>query len=255
MLANYHTHTWRCNHASGTEEEYVQNAIARGMHTLGFSDHSPYCFPEGYYSHFRMKPDLLEDYSRAVLSLKEAYRQQIGIHLGVELEYYPAYFSDTLKMLRDHGVEYAILGQHFIGNEINESYSGGATAEEARLARYCRQSMEAMETGLFSYMAHPDLLRFTGDEHIYRMHMSQLCRKANECGLPLEINLLGLKEGRHYPNRLFWQIAAEEGCKAIIGCDAHKAEALLDTVVEQQALQLAAEYGIPVVETVELRRL
>ena len=27
MLANYHTHTWRCNHASGAEEEYVQNAI------------------------------------------------------------------------------------------------------------------------------------------------------------------------------------------------------------------------------------
>ena len=27
MIANYHTHTWRCNHATGREEDYVLNAI------------------------------------------------------------------------------------------------------------------------------------------------------------------------------------------------------------------------------------
>mgnify|MGYP002536991270 CR=1 FL=1 len=26
MIANYHTHTWRCMHASGTEREYVEKA-------------------------------------------------------------------------------------------------------------------------------------------------------------------------------------------------------------------------------------
>ena len=31
MIANYHTHTPRCNHAVGTEEEYVQAAIQRGL--------------------------------------------------------------------------------------------------------------------------------------------------------------------------------------------------------------------------------
>ena len=28
MIANYHTHTWRCKHAVGTEREYVEQAIA-----------------------------------------------------------------------------------------------------------------------------------------------------------------------------------------------------------------------------------
>ena len=39
MLANYHTHTYRCNHASGNDEEYVKKAIAENVKILGsFSD-------------------------------------------------------------------------------------------------------------------------------------------------------------------------------------------------------------------------
>ena len=36
---NYHTHTFRCGHAIGNDEEYVIEAIGMGLHTLGFSDH------------------------------------------------------------------------------------------------------------------------------------------------------------------------------------------------------------------------
>ena len=44
MLYNYHTHTARCNHASGTDREYVEKAIEAGYKTLGISDHAPYLF-------------------------------------------------------------------------------------------------------------------------------------------------------------------------------------------------------------------
>ena len=47
MIANLHTHTPRCRHASGTEEEYVRCALDAGLQTLGFSDHTPYPFPNG----------------------------------------------------------------------------------------------------------------------------------------------------------------------------------------------------------------
>ena len=36
MIANYHTHTPRCNHAVGSEEEYVQQALKAGIKILGF---------------------------------------------------------------------------------------------------------------------------------------------------------------------------------------------------------------------------
>jgi len=52
MIANYHTHTPRCNHATGEERAYVEQAIKKGLKILGFSDHTPYIFPEtDYYSH------------------------------------------------------------------------------------------------------------------------------------------------------------------------------------------------------------
>lgn len=253
VIANYHTHTWRCSHANGTEEEYVRNAVKRGLKTLGFADHSPYCFPAEYCSGFRMKPEQLADYACVIGDLRQRYRSQLDIHLGVEMEYYPAYFADTLSLLRDHGVEYAILAQHFIGNERNEQPSGAPTEDESRLARYCRQLMDGMNTGLFTYLAHPDMFNFVGDPAVYRQHMRALCREANACGLPVEINLLGLGEGRHYPNPLFWEIAAEEGCRAILGCDAHRPEALLDVETEKRAHELANRLGVAIVETVPLR--
>ena len=36
---NYHTHTYRCGHAVGNDEDYVLEAIGLGLQTLGFSDH------------------------------------------------------------------------------------------------------------------------------------------------------------------------------------------------------------------------
>ncbi|MFR5796189.1 MAG: PHP domain-containing protein [Christensenellales bacterium] len=42
MKANYHTHTARCGHATGTDEDYVLAAIEQGFDELGFSDHVPW---------------------------------------------------------------------------------------------------------------------------------------------------------------------------------------------------------------------
>ena len=78
MLFNYHTHTARCNHASGTDREYVEQAISGGMKTLGFSDHAPYVFPGGTYpSEHRMKVDELFEYAESVRSLAKEYEKDI----------------------------------------------------------------------------------------------------------------------------------------------------------------------------------
>ena len=39
---NFHTHTYRCKHAVGNEEDYVIEAINQNLTTLGMSDHGPY---------------------------------------------------------------------------------------------------------------------------------------------------------------------------------------------------------------------
>lgn len=253
MIANYHTHTTRCRHAQDAEEEYVQNAIEGGLQILGFSDHSPYWFPGEHYSTFRMFPDQLEDYCQTVIGLREKYAGKLQIRLGLEVEYYPAYFDELMAHLRDTPIEYMLLGQHFIGNEIAEPYSYSATQEESVLERYCHQVMDAMQTGLFTYIAHPDLINYQGDENIYRKHIGRLCREAKACGIPLEINLLGIRGQRMYPNERFWEVAAQEGCTAILGCDAHCAADVCDRSSEKTALALAEKYGIALLDTVALR--
>ena len=253
MIANYHTHTPRCRHAEGTEEEYVRAAIDAGIQILGFSDHTPYWFAGDYYSHMRMYPDQLEEYCRSVRNMQKQFGDKMQIHLGLEVEYYPAFFQETLSRVRDHGIEYFLLGQHWVGNEMDEPYCGRATEDESVLKRYCRQAMDAMQTGLFTYLAHPDLIHYVGDLKIYKQHMGRLCREAKACGIPLEINLLGLAEGRHYPRNLFWEIVAEENCDCVIGCDAHKPAAIGRPGVEEKALEIVRANGLKLLDTVKLR--
>lgn len=256
MLANYHTHTARCRHAVGEEREYVENAIKRGLKIFGFSDHAPQWFGiDGYYSHMRMYPDQLSEYCDVVRSLQAEYRDQIHIPLGLEVEFYPRIFPELLSRIRDEGVEYMLLGQHWIGDEYGEPYSGRPTTDEQQLARYCRQATQAMETGLFTYFAHPDLINFVGDRDIYCRHMRQLLRAANQTDTPVEINLLGLQDGKHYPNPLLWEMAAEEGCRVILGIDAHAPESVADLQYEQKALELVRTYSLHLIDTVPLRKI
>lgn len=255
MIANYHTHTWRCNHATGWEEEYIRNAIGRGFEILGFSDHTPYPFPDGYYSHFRMRMDQLWGYCEMIRTLQKKHAGQIRIPLGVEVEYYPDLFGQLLPVLQEAGVEYMLLGQYFVGNEMGEHYSGSPTGEETILKRYCVQAMDAMQTGLFTYFAHPDLIHFKGDTEIYRQHMRRLCREARSCGIPLEMNMLGQWSGRHYPNPMFWEIAAEEGNQVILGCDAHAPDHLLKQETEEKLCAMAADLGLNLLETLPLRNI
>ncbi len=255
MIANYHTHTPRCNHAMGTEREYVEAAIGRGLQILGFSDHSPQYFPGGYCTFMRMHTYELAEYCMDVRKLKKEYQEQLQIHLGLEAEYYPAIWGTLLHRLQDMGLEYLILGQHWLGNELGEHGCAGATEDEELLQRYCRQVCEAMETGKFTYIAHPDVFHYVGDRKIYQRHMRDLCRTAKDTETPLEINLLGLVNGRHYPNEAFWEVAAEEGCPVILGMDAHAPKHILNREPEQNALELVQRLDLKLLDTVPLKHI
>ena len=247
MLANYHTHTWRCKHASGTEREYVEKAIEGGLQVLGFSDHTPYPFPDGFCSGFRMELDKLDGYVDTILSLKKEYQDDIEICLGLEAEYYPAYFDALLEFLDHYPIEYLLLGQHFIGNERGEPYSGSHTLSTAVLRRYADQVCEAMRTGKFLYLAHPDLINYIGRKDVYRAEMRKVIETANELSIPLEINFLGLQDGRNYPNPEFWKLAGEIGCTCIAGCDAHRPQDVCQPETMGRVVKAAENRGLDLI--------
>lgn len=253
MLANYHTHTYRCRHAVGEDREYVEKAIERGLQVLGFSEHVPMPFFDGHESRFRVPYALLEDYVNSVLALRAEYKDRIDVRLGFEAEYYPDLFESMLEALRPYPMDYLILGQHF--NDSAETvYNPYMPLDEGALKTYVDRVAAGMETGRFSYVAHPDLFHFDGPEEVYRREMGRLCMRAKALDIPLEINILGMREGRCYPNDRFWTVAAELGCRAVLGCDAHDPNDVGEPEQLREAMEFAARFGVTPDPFVTLRK-
>ena len=255
MLTNYHSHTYRCHHADGTEEEYIRVAIENGVAELGFSDHSPYPM-DGYCSPFRMATTDAKGYVDTLLNLREKYKGKINIYIGFEAEYYPKYFRGFLELIDPLQYDYLILGQHFIGNEIDEDArpSFDATDDELLLGRYVNQVIEAIDTDAFSYIAHPDVFHFVGSHDDYKKHITRLCEHAKEKSVPLEINALGMRDARYYPNIDFWKIAAEIGNEVVYGCDAHNARYAWDNDSYKKVLKMVKSLNLNLIDKVRLHR-
>lgn len=251
MKWNYHTHTTRCHHADGTDEAYVQAAIQGGFDILGFADHAPWPFANGFVSRIRMGYEDFPDYVASVQALKKQYAGQIEIHLGLESEYFPRYRDHMLRM-RDAGVEYFILGHHYCDSEEDNPYAGNECMTDDGVRRYADTLAKAVDTGLFCYVAHPDLfMRHRMDEDFNRCceeASDTICQAAMEAGLPLEYNLEGLRciireKTRGYPSRPFWEYARKWNNPVILGVDAHSPDALSDHELWQKGQQDVRKLG------------
>lgn len=241
MYANYHTHSVLCGHASGDMEDYVKAGIRNGLKILGFSDHVPMPFSNGHRSTFRMGVDKTEIYVNRILELKEKYKDDIQILIGYEAEYYPAEFENMLKNILQYPVDYLIQGQHFSGNEY-DGISNMRLNTREDLKKLVDTYITSMDTGVFSYIAHPDLLPYEGegyDEEIRRM-----LRHAVKTDTPVEYNMLGMEEGRFYPHRRFFELVKEEGAKVVLGCDAHQVDRVANPLFVERAEKELAEIGL-----------
>lgn len=238
-LVNYHTHTWRCMHAIGTEEEYVRRAIDVGFKVLGFSDHTPWPYKSDFVATMRMRVDQLQGYLDIVRGLGEKYAGQILIPVGLECEAFPGYMG-WLSDLKAESLDFLILGNHYDGTDEGDHYVfsdeggfyfGRCTRPE-HIARYVKRTIAGMETGLFDYVAHPDLFchGYSVFDEDCAAASRDLCDAASALGIPLEYNLLGVQHHSYvaekgmlgYPCPKFWEIAAQRHVKAIIGFDAHE---------------------------------
>ena len=257
MKHNFHTHTTRCKHAVGTDEQYVKAAIESGYDVLGFADHAPWAFATDYVSHCRMPASQWTDYKQSILALKEKYQGQLDIHLGLECEFYGKYL-DQLRRLKDDGLEYCILACHFLDTEESNPYIGlSCENSDEEVLRYAEHTVRGIRTGLFSYVAHPDLYM------MYREELSPACMEAadtiaqaaKEAHMPLEYNLLGLSgelygHPRGYPNGDFWRYIRKWDNDVILGVDAHDPAQLRDQHVWDTALQRLNKMGHRIVDNI-----
>lgn len=84
IITNYHSHSHYCD-GKGSLEEQVQGAIAQGLRAFGFSSHCPVPFE----NQWSMKAARLDDYLRETAALKEKYKGQIELYIGLEVDFLP----------------------------------------------------------------------------------------------------------------------------------------------------------------------
>lgn len=260
MKANYHTHTKRCHHAIGEDEEYVLSAIEGGFNELGFSDHTPWDYHSDFVAHMRMKLERFEEYRSSILYLKEKYKGQINIKLGLEVEYFEEYMPWLKSFLKEKELDYIIFGNHYYKSDESRVYFGTACARSEYLEIYAEECVNGMKTGMYSYLCHPELFmrgypRF--DENCERISR-KICEGAKAYNVPLEYNLAGLKYNlingvEQYPHKKFWEIAKAIGNTAIIGVDAHNNKDLSDTTYWDYAQAYLNGLGIKVIDHIETK--
>jgi histidinol-phosphatase (PHP family) len=249
-LVNYHTHTTRCQHATGTDRDYVERAIQEGFSILGFADHSPWPYDkEVFVSNIRMREDELGEYVASLNALKREYQDKIDIKIGLECESFPQYFPWIKEKFAQYELDYLILGNHFNGSEINGLYFGEATKAN-ELYDYVSSLEVAVKTGMFFFIAHPDIVfsNYPVFDHSCEDVSIEICKLAISSGIPLEYNLSGIGKrekgefsGIGYPCQNFWDIAKEYHPKIIVGLDAHTPQRIDGAFLKEETEKLIAQ--------------
>ena len=253
VQSNFHTHTYRCMHASGTDEQMVQAAIKEGFRVLGFSDHSPWKYGSDFVARMRMTTGQFAEYATSVRTLQEKYKDKVEILLGLEAEYFPDYMDWFVDFLIKEKVDYVILGQHYHGSDEYGVYFG--RADRSLFETYIDDCIRGLETGIYSYLAHPDLpLRGMDWDEGMRPGFERLCKYCADHDIPLEYNVLGMQVGRKmghegYPSDRFWKIAEKYRCQAIIGMDAHRTRDL-DRRLYDRARKRLERYDVQIVDSI-----
>jgi histidinol-phosphatase (PHP family) len=246
MKANYHTHLHFCNHAEGNARDYVEEALKHNFEAIGISDHAPNKKLDD--PHVRMKPEQLIDYIKDIDAAIKQYGDKIKIYKGLEVEFF--YNNDPYyKTLQDH-LEYLVHGQHYISltKNMHNLLSGFALSTKKEIKIYGEYLCDAMDSGYFDIMAHPDLYMcgYKDFDDTAREVAHQICKKALETNSILEYNGNGFNRRLHktpqglrrqYPRNEFWEIAKSYGVKTIFNSDCHSPENLYNQTIKEAELE------------------
>lgn len=242
MKVDLHSHTTLCNHAVGSVNEYVEEAIANGTDIFGFSDHAPMDFDPTY----RMSFEEMALYRGWIMDAKQKYADKIEILFGYEVDYLPGHMDERVLQ---SDVDFFIGSVHFI-NEWgfdNPEFIGRYEHEDIDVIwqKYF-DLIEAMaKTELFDIAGHIDLIKvfkFMPKKDILEIAMPAL-KAIKEADMVLELNVAGYRKPceEPYPSPSILQAAFELGIPITFGSDAHNPEQI--GLFRKEAEDLARSIG------------
>ena len=248
MKVDYHLHTRLCGHAEGEMREYIEVAKQKGLEQVGFADHMPLLHID--IPSLAMSREELPVYVESVTELKEEF-DDIEVKLGIEADYLPDTTSELATLLTSYDFDYIYGSVHFLDGWIFDSPHPDCIKEYEKhdiddlYRRYFEVLGEAVETGLFDILAHPDLLK----KFDKRPRMDprplyvDLLERVKEKDICYEVSTAGLRwpAAELYPEKSFVEAAFSLGVPVTLGSDAHRPDQVASAFDE--ALSMLHEVG------------
>jgi len=225
MKVDLHNHTTLCNHAEGTMQEYVLEAIKKGTEVFGFSDHAPMDFDPKY----RMSFEQMQEYESNVLALKEKYKNKIEILLGYEVDYIEGHVD---RRVLSANVDYLIGSVHFIDEWGFDNPEFIGQYENKDIDVIWQKYFDAIEkmakSKLFDIVGHLDLIKVF--KFLPKKNIADIAHNAlvaiKESGMVLELNVAGYRKpiAEAYPSKELLLKAYKLGIPITFASDAHTPE-------------------------------
>ncbi|MDP9702063.1 histidinol-phosphatase (PHP family) [Paenibacillus intestini] len=250
MRIDYHTHHERCGHAVGKLEEYVQRGIEIGLSQIGLSDHMPllHVEPAEYYPEMAMPMEELPRYVEECFTLKERYRGQIDVRVGLEGDYIEGWESEIRSIIERYPWDYVIGSVHFLGEwDITDfrqthHWEGKDVLEVYR--QYYDAVSKAASTRMYDIIGHSDVIKRFGyvpspEQNEERIALEDAALQAiAKSGCAMELNASGLSKpcAEMFPSRRMLTEAIRLGVPLTMGSDAHDPMKLGDYLSEAEAL-------------------
>ncbi|QQK77325.1 histidinol-phosphatase HisJ [Salicibibacter cibarius] len=248
-----HVHTPFCPHGSNASlEQYIEQAISLGYKGISFCEHAP--LPEGFpdptpNKDSGMLHSHMEGYIAAIQKVRERYKKDIAIQIGLEIDFIEGFETGTKAFLDEYGphLDDAILSVHFIftrGAYGLLDYSAEAFGEIAKQAggvdqlveRYYETVLLSISSDLGKYkphrLGHVSLVRkfrknFKLPKDAYWLETVLAATKKS--GLSLDVNGAGVIKplcGEPYPPVAIVEKAERMGIPLVYGSDAHHPDGL-----------------------------
>ena len=229
MRTDYHMHTPLCGHAVGKPRDYILAAQQTGLEEIGFSDHNP--MPTQF-DDWRMAPNQLPQYVEMIEEARLEF-PHYPVRLGLECDYIPGYEAHIQTLAAQADWDYLIGSVHYVTPDWdidNPKHLKRWTEQpvEEIWQAYFAAYTKMIESCLFDFLAHPDLVKKFGHRpkgDLSRFYHDTLDAAA-EAGVALEVSTAGLRKDVHeiYPSLDFLKAACLRNIPIVINSDAHAPE-------------------------------
>ncbi|MBD3345739.1 MAG: histidinol-phosphatase HisJ family protein [Chitinivibrionales bacterium] len=167
MLVDYHVHTPYCGHAQGKIVEYIESAIAAELTEIGFADHLGRYYlsrsQKRRYWDWGMDEAACERYFEEISGLQDAYKDDITIKIGLEVDYVAGVEDIAEKITDQFPFDFLLGSLHCIPRFGWRHLAETSVDDTSKIfAEYFIQACECLKSDTFQTLAHLDFIwRYT----------------------------------------------------------------------------------------------